>query len=165
MSSGRQGLATAALVTERPAGLLDQGFFRQLFIADRLPGFMSGGLARPDAEALLADQFRLQTVGYAHEFPQADHRVIVWRDQPVGRIIEADQGDHLLVVDLLVAPASRGLGIGTEVLDRVLFRARTTHRPVRLSALVGSPSLHLYERAGFRPEGATPDRVQLVWIP
>ena len=158
-------LETAALVTERPALLLDEGFFRQLFIADRLPEFMAGGLGRADAERLLADQFRLQTAGYAHDHPRADRRVILWRGQPVGRIIEADQGDHTVVVDFVLNPASRGLGIGTEVLDRVLWRARTANRPVRLQALHGSPALHLYERAGFRPEGTTADRVQLVWVP
>jgi len=158
-------LETAALVTERPAVALDEGFFRQLFIADRLPEFMAGGLGRADAERLLADQFRLQTAGYARDYPHAERRVILWRGQPIGRIIEADQGDHLLVVDFVITPASRGLGIGTEVLDRVLWRARTSSRPVRLQAIHGSPSLHLYERAGFRAEGSTTDRVQLVWHP
>lgn len=158
-------LDTAALVAERAAHPLDEGFFRTLFIADRLPEFLAGGLDPAFAQNLLADQFRLQTIGYAQEYPQADHRVILCRDQPVGRVIEADLGDHTHVIDLLVHPSRRGTGIGTEVLGRILWRARLAHRPVRLQALIGSASLHLYERAGFRPEGATDDRLSLVWTP
>lgn len=158
-------LETATLVSERPAHLLDEGFFRRLFIADRLPEFLAGGLDQAFAENLLADQFRLQTVGYRQQFPQADHRVILCRDQPVGRVIEADQGDHLVVVDLLVHPSSCGVGIGTEVLERILWRARVTDRPVRLQVLVGSPATRLYDRAGFEPEGTTANRLALVWTP
>lgn len=158
-------LDTAALVAERPAHPLDEGFLRQLFIADRLPEFLAGGLDPVFARNLLADQFRLQTIGYAQEYPWAEHRIILCRDQPVGRVIEADQGDHLHVVDLLVHPSARGAGIGTEVLGRILWRARLAQHPVRLQALLGSAALHLYERAGFRPESATDDRLALVWTP
>ena len=158
-------LDVAAQVTERPAQPLDEAFFRRLFIADRLPEFLAGGLARPAAEALLADQFRLQTIGYAEQFPRAERRVIAWRDRPVGRIIEADLGDHLHVVDFVLDPGHRGRGIGAEVLGRVLWRAEVSHRPVRLMCLIGSPALRLYERAGFHIEGATADRYELVWQP
>lgn len=158
-------LDVAAQVTERPALPLDEAFFRRLYIADRLPEFLGAGFTRPAAEALLADQFRLQSIGYADQFPTADRRVIAWRDQPVGRIIEADQGDQVCVVDFVIQPEHRGRGIGAEVLARVKWRARLAHRPVRLMCLIGSPAQRLYERAGFVVEGATADRLQLAWQP
>lgn len=158
-------LDLAAQVTERPAHPLDEAFFRRLYIADRLPEFLGAGFARPAAEALLADQYRLQSIGYADQYPLAERRVIAWRDQPVGRIIEADLGDQLHVVDFVIDPGHRGRGIGAEVLGRVQWRARLGHRPVRLMCLAGSPAQRLYERAGFRVEGTTVDRYELVWQP
>ena len=158
-------LDLAAQVTERPALPFDEGFFRRLFIADRLPGFLAGGLTPTAAEALLADQYRLQCIGYGADYPHADRRVICWRDLPAGRIIDADQGDHLHIVDFLVEPDRRGLGIGTEVLGRVLWKARLTNRPVRLMSIIGSPAQRLYERAGFRTEGVTGDRFNMVCVP
>lgn len=167
MSETRPPVAAtlAATVKERPAAPGDEAFCRALFIADRLPEFLAAGLDRPAAETLLADQFRLQTIGYATAHPAAETRLILAGDVPVGRIIEERRPDDVLVVDFVLRPEHRGRGIGSEVLDRVLFRARLRNVPVRLQAILGSPAVRLYARAGFEPEGVTTDRVQLVWHP
>lgn len=158
-------LDLALQVTERPATPADEAFMGALFRADRLPEFLAAGLVPAQAEALVADQFRLQTIGYRREFPTAEWRIICRRGTPVGRIIEADLGDHLNIIDFLIAPEHQGQGLGTEVLHRVLARARRRGVPVRLMAFVGSTAQGMYERAGFVVDGVTPDRVSMVWRP
>jgi len=150
------------LVTERDASALDDGFFRRVFVADRLPDFL-GALPREQAEALAVDQYRLQTIGYAEAYPHASHRVIEWRGHPVGRVIDADQGAYVLVVDLVLDPDSRGLGIGTEIMGRVQARAAVAQQPVRLSAVIGSPAVRLHESLGFRHLGVVGDRHEMEW--
>ena len=151
-------------VTERPATALDEGLFRQLFVADRLPELL-GALPRAQAEALVVDQFRLQTVGYAEQFPHASHRVVAFRGRPVGRVIDAEVGDHLLLVDIVLDPSVRGLGIGTEVVHRLQERARATGRPVHLHVRIGSPAIRLYSSLGFEPGAPAGDRIEMTWTP
>jgi len=149
-------------VTERPATALDEGFFRRVFVADRLGDFLLA-LPREQAEALVADQFRLQTIGYAEAYPNASHRVVLWRGRPVGRVIDADLGTHVLLVDLVLDPAARGLGIGTQVVQRVQERAGAAGRPVQLQAVIGSSAVRLYEALGFRTVGTAGDRLHMAW--
>ncbi len=151
----------AAHVVERPATPLDEGLFRRLFIADRLPGFIASGLAPAAAQALVTDQFRLQTIGYGQAFPNADHRVILWRDRAVGRVIEATEGDHLLLIDLLLDPDHQGLGIGSEIVRRLQARAQLARRPVELDAIIGSRAVGVYERLGFCVIGTNDDRARM----
>jgi GNAT superfamily N-acetyltransferase len=157
-------VAVAQQVTERPATALDEGFFRSVFVADRLPEFLAA-LPRDQAEALAADQFRLQTIGYAQDYPHASHRVVLWRGRPVGRVIDADQGSHLLAVDLVLDPSSRGLGIGTEIMQRMQAKARASGRPLRLCAVIGTPAVRLHESLGFRPIATVGNRLEMEWAP
>jgi len=151
-------------VTERRATALDQDFFRRIFLADRLPEFL-GALPPAQAETVVADQFRLQTVGYAEAYPHASHRVVQWRGRPVGRVIDADQGSYLLVVDLVLHPDSRGIGIGTEIMRRLQAKSAATQRPLRLSAIADSPAVRLYESLGFRRVAEIGNRYEMEWTP
>jgi GNAT superfamily N-acetyltransferase len=157
--------AVAVAVGDRPVQAFDEAFLRRIFIADRLPEFLAAGLPPAQAEVVLADQFRLQCIGYGSDFPRAEHRILLWKGQPVGRLILADEGDHLVVVDLLIDGPYRGRGIGTEVMQRIQDRAGATGFPVRLQAIAGTPGERLYQHLGFRATGATPERVHMEWAP
>jgi GNAT superfamily N-acetyltransferase len=156
--------AVAHQVSERPATALDEGFFRSVVVADRVGDFLVA-LPRDQAEALAADQFRLQTIGYAQDYPHASHRVVLWHGRPVGRVIDADQGNHLLAVDLVIDPAARGLGIGTEIMQRMQEKARASGRPLRLCVLIDTPAVRLHESLGFRPMATVGNRLEMEWAP
>lgn len=59
------------------------------------------------------------------------------------------------VIQMWVAPESRGLGCGAMLLDAIVAWARDVGaRSVTLSATCGdTPAMRLYLRAGFRPDG------------
>ncbi|MGE5689647.1 MAG: N-acetyltransferase family protein [Pseudomonadota bacterium] len=60
---------------------------------------------------------------------------------------------------IAVVPSRRGRGIGGELLDALLSRAREEgHRSITLAVDAGNPAIRLYERFGFREartEGST----------
>ena len=59
-----------------------------------------------------------------------------------------------------VVPARRGKGIGSELLDALLERARGEgHGRISLSVEKTSPAVHLYESRGFRPVRQNEDLV------
>ncbi|WP_029954213.1 GNAT family N-acetyltransferase [Achromobacter sp. DH1f] len=58
-------------------------------------------------------------------------------------------GDGLRLDHLYVVPAVQGLGVGGQVLDRLLRDADSRGLPVRVGALRGSDSNRFYRRHGF----------------
>jgi GNAT superfamily N-acetyltransferase len=76
-------------------------------------------------------------------------RHIVKGGARVGFVVVKPAGDGLLLDHLYVHPAYQGMGIGSEVLRRILAEADRGHRCVRVGALKGSDSNRFYVRHGF----------------
>jgi GNAT superfamily N-acetyltransferase len=76
-------------------------------------------------------------------------RHIVKDGARVGFVVVKPAGDGLLLDHLYVHPAYQGMGIGSEVLRRILAEADRGHRCVRVGALKGSDSNRFYVRHGF----------------
>ena len=75
----------------------------------------------------------------------------------IGRLDVDDIEDRLHVVDIGLAPASRGSGIGTAILEDLQRLARGSGRSVSIFVEKHNPALSLYRRLGFVPireEGA-----------
>ena len=71
--------------------------------------------------------------------------------------------EHTPELGIGVAPAWRGRGVGTALLDGLLGRARADGtRRVSLSVEVDNPSRRLYERAGFEVVGHVEGSVTMV---
>lgn len=57
-------------------------------------------------------------------------------------------------LSIAIVPSRRGSGLGSELLDALLERARTEgHHAISLSVEQGSPAIGLYERHGFSQVG------------
>src|SRR4029453_6166792 len=57
-------------------------------------------------------------------------------------------------LSIAIVPSRRGSGLGSELLDTLLERARTEgYHAISLSVEQGSPAIGLYERHGFRQVG------------
>lgn len=80
--------------------------------------------------------------------------------QPVGaawfRLFKPDNPGYGFVdertpeLSIAVVPSKRGTGLGTELLEALLARARTDgYEAISLSVEKGSPAVALYERHGF----------------
>lgn len=82
----------------------------------------------------------------------------LWPDEDKGFGWLADDVPELAMA---VAPAWRGQGIGSQLLDEVLQAGRGYYRAISLSVRADNPAVRLYERAGFEkvPGSETLNRV------
>jgi len=123
-----------------------------------IPALLELRLVRPEDEPFLTDLFTviererlagadlknesLQTainhelIGQRRHYralnEDATHCVIVAQSKPAGRVIFWDNREEIRLAELAVAPAFRGLGIGSAVIETLKAQARQTKRPLRL---------------------------------
>ena len=80
----------------------------------------------------------------------ADACVICVADEAIG-LCKAYRSDSAWVLmQIQVAPAWQGRGVGADIITALIAQARQEGLPVSLSVLKGNPAKRLYERLGFR---------------
>ena len=140
---------TPAVVAHRAVEPEDTALLQGLFAESRPDLDL---LPAPTRDALLEMQFRAQAAQYAAAYPHARREIVVADGVDTGRVIVDDTGDAVHIVDVTVACAHRGRGIGTAVVRAVIAEADATARPVRLSVWCANQGARrLYARLGFTP--------------
>lgn len=133
--------------TTTPAGASDEEFLRTLFIDVRRDDFELNGLQPEQIGPLLSMQFAAQMRSYSAAYPQADHRIIRWSDEPVGRILVSKSPGAAHIVDISILRGFRGRGIGRALIEDL----KSTAEVVSLNVFKGNVgAIRLYERCGFR---------------
>ena len=136
---------TSGELSFESAGPGDEAFLVDQFVGAR-PHLLLTGLDGMALRQLIEMQRRAQQLSFATTWP--DHRSeVVYRDgERVAMLVRADTATRTRILDLAVAPAMRGEGIGTAVLRSVIDSSVV---PVELSVAIGSPAERLYTRLGF----------------
>jgi len=100
----------------------------------------------------------------AGNVPDSTTFVITQEGTDIGRLRLVTTSIKIEVAGLQILPAHQNQGIGTAVINSVLDRAHRTGIPVELEVENDNPDARrLYERLGFRADGATRwNRVTLV---
>ena len=134
----------------RPATAADEPFLFRLAhdeMAERLFAHLWDPKIR---EPLLKLQVDAQSGAHRAQFPNADHGVIVWDNDAVGRmIVDRSPACHHLV-DITILAKYRSKGIGTWVLRALCTEAEIMSKPLRLHVRTDNRAKGLYERLGFR---------------
>lgn len=149
--------AEALGIRFRPARDEDLPFLAELYAATRWQELEQTGWPVEARLRFLGEQFELQRVHYARYRPAAERMVIERDGAPIGRLEVDDMADRLHIVDISLAPASRGGGIGTAILGDLQRLAAESGRKVSIYVEKQNPALGLYRRFGFVPireEGA-----------
>ena len=149
----------------RPATSEDEPFLRQLFASTRADELSLLTLDESQKEMFITVQFNGQRQQYAIAYPQADHSVILFNDEPVGRMIVASSEAAISLVDIALLPKYRNGGIGTGLIQALLKEAATAGKAVRLSVFAASPAIRLYERLGFSRIGGDAVYLEMKWLP
>ena len=111
--------------------------------------------ALPDdvASGIVELQSRARLGAFATGRPGAVAWVIEEPGHPLAYALVDETADALHLVDLVVRPAARRLGIATSLLDEFTHRADAAGRPAALSVAPGSDAERLYRRHGFTNTG------------
>lgn len=121
-----------------------------LWCADRMPF------------PLHADEFARQLAESTKEQGDQAYVCAEGNNQPVGYFQYSQNGDHSegRLKYVLVDPAQRGKGVGTQMIHLLLTQAfhHDETKSIRLNVFDANPAaIHCYQKAGFEITGTTPD--------
>jgi ribosomal protein S18 acetylase RimI-like enzyme len=136
-------------ICERPCGPEDDGFLLELYASTR-QDVAQWGWSAAEQEAFLRMQFEAQRRSYQSESPQAEWRIILEDDRPIGRLIVEQRPHEINLMDIALLPERRNRGMGARLIRNVMERAARLGLPVRLCVRKENPgALRLYRRLGF----------------
>jgi ribosomal protein S18 acetylase RimI-like enzyme len=110
-------------------------------------------------------QFDLQASAFAQAYPEAQHEVVLYAGQPVGRLIVDHTSDPIRLIDIALLPDHRSAGIGTELLRLLLDEATAAGKPVVLHVARSNPAGALYQRLGFVVSARDDAYLEMQWRP
>lgn len=93
---------------------------------------------------------------FQRNFKAADHQVIVYQGQDIGRWSIRVGKTTIFLANIQLLPAYQGQGLGSAIIRALLRAAQETGLDVSLQVLKSNPAaLRLYERLGFQVMGET----------
>ncbi len=150
MRLDRLARMNVSLRTFRPE---DQEFLFKLYAATRQQEVSAWGWSSAQQEAFLRMQFNAQQQSYGMTYAGAEHQIVTFEDNPIGRIMVLRGREAALLVDISLISEYRGRGIGGGLLQNLIERCNQDKVAVRLQVLKTNPAQRLYERLGFRKIG------------
>ena len=137
----------------RPVADADRPFLVGLYDSVREPELAH--LPWDDAmkRAFVEQQFAAQDDHYRTNYPGATLDVVEVDGEPAGRLYVHRGPSDIRIMDIALAPAFRGRGIGTSLLRALMEEAAESGRRLSIHVEMNNPARSLYERLGFEPAG------------
>jgi ribosomal protein S18 acetylase RimI-like enzyme len=122
-----------------------------LFKATRAEWFSRAGLAPAALDALLDQQYLMQSRGYSAQFPDATSLLIEAQGEPVGRLLLHCRPERWHIVDIALLGSHRRRGFGSRAMNAVAAAARAQAVPALMLAvaITNHAARGLYLRLGF----------------
>lgn len=151
-------------VSLRPETVQDEAFLYALFHSHTAGSLSQAGLDATAKETLVRIQFRAQNAAHRSTHPYAVYSIIESDGVPIGRLIEADEGDCVYFVDFALLPERQARGLGTAFIEQVANEWAAKGRAARVEIQCdNAPSLKLCQKLGFdRVADTTPGYVNLL---
>jgi ribosomal protein S18 acetylase RimI-like enzyme len=133
----------------RPVTAADTDFLLDLYAAHRADELDQVVWPPGQREAFVRMQFQAQDTEYRRTNPHGSFDVVLVDGQEAGRLYVDRRPGDLRVVDISLAPAYRGLGIGGRLLRELMDEAAGSRRRVSIHVEVHNRAARLYARLGF----------------
>jgi ribosomal protein S18 acetylase RimI-like enzyme len=137
----------------RPVADDDRPFLVDLYGSVREPELAHVPWDEATKRAFVEQQFAAQDAHYREHYPGATLDVVVVDGEPAGRLYVHRGPSDIRIMEIALAPAYRGRGIGTQLLRALLAEAQESGRKLSIHVEINNPARRLYERLGFRPAG------------
>jgi ribosomal protein S18 acetylase RimI-like enzyme len=147
----------------RPATEADRDFLLELYAGTREAELAQVAWEDGVKRAFLEHQFSAQDQHYRTNYPGATLDVIEVDGERAGRLYVHRGEEDIRIMDIAVAPAFRGRGIGTALIEELMAEAGSTGRSLSIHVEMQNPARSLYERLGFVPAGEHGVYVLMRW--
>jgi ribosomal protein S18 acetylase RimI-like enzyme len=137
----------------RPVQDGDRAFLVDLYGSVREPELAHVPWDAAARRAFVEHQFAAQDAHYRQNYPGATLDVIEVDGEPAGRLYVHRGPSDIRIMDIALAPAFRGRGIGTRLLRSLIAEAQDSGRKLSIHVEMNNPARTLYERLGFRAAG------------
>jgi ribosomal protein S18 acetylase RimI-like enzyme len=151
------------VATLRPATAADRDFLLSVYAGTREEELAQVSWEEGAREAFLEHQFSAQDHHYRANYPGATFDVIEVDGEPAGRLYVHRGPSEIRIMDIALAPAFRGRGLGTALLRDLMEEAGVSGRALSIHVEVNNPARRLYERLGFSPAGEHGVYVLMLW--
>jgi ribosomal protein S18 acetylase RimI-like enzyme len=131
----------------------DREFLVELYASVREPELAHVPWDDAMRRAFIEHQFSAQDAHYREHYPGATLDVIEIDGEPAGRLYVHRGPLDIRIMDIALAPAYRGHGMGTGLLRMLIDEASAGGRTLSIHVESNNPARRLYERLGFRPAG------------
>jgi ribosomal protein S18 acetylase RimI-like enzyme len=147
----------------RPATDGDRAFLVSVYASTRADELERAGWDEDVKRAFVEHQFGAQDTHYRANYPGATFDVIEVDAEPAGRLYVFRGEKEIRIMDIALAPAFRGRGIGTALLRELMDEASASGRSLSIHVEMTNPARRLYERLGFEPAGEHGIYVLMRW--
>ncbi|CAN5588206.1 hypothetical protein BH10ACI3_BH10ACI3_21130 [soil metagenome] len=144
----------------------DEAFLAEVYYSSRRDEVSAFGWDEAQQDSFLAMQFSIRQLSYAMQYPDGEDSVILYENEPAGRIIIGRSGAEISLIDIAVLPQFQGNGIGSEIISRLKQEAANAAIPVVLTVDLANPkAFALYQKLGFAVSGETQLNYSMQWTP
>jgi GNAT superfamily N-acetyltransferase len=150
-------------ISLRPAEPGDEGLLFSLYASSHGADLASLDWSDEDISQFLRMQREAEVKIFAAEFPQADNRIIIIEQMPIGRLMIERREREFRGIDMTLLPDFRNLGIGSALIRQLQAEAAADHKPIRMQLIRFSRAVTLFERLGFVCVSETGTHFQMEW--
>jgi ribosomal protein S18 acetylase RimI-like enzyme len=158
-------MAVPELATLRASSGRDREFFYRVYAATRTEELSRVPWSAEEKERFLRQQFEAQDHSYRNNYPGAEFLVIAVGGKDAGRLYVHRLPDEIRIMDIALLPEFRRRGIGTQLLQQILWEGEMSSRSVTIHVEVFNPAMRLYERLGFSKAGENDVYWLMEWRP
>jgi len=144
----------------------DEDFLSEVYAATRLEELAHVPWNEARLKAFLTMQLNARDQSYRMHYAEIDDRIILYGNQPIGRLIVARTDEEIRLADVALLPSHRNSGVGTTLIKELMEEAGRKARPLRLQ--VEKPNVRaksLYDRLGFATMGENITHFQMEYQP
>ncbi|MBC3832149.1 GNAT family N-acetyltransferase [Undibacterium amnicola] len=140
--------------------------FLDLLYRDSRTDLLTIPLAPVAMQQMIVMQQMSQDRGIRETYPNAQHWLLLWDREEIGRLVIDVNDFEIRLIDIAVISTWRGKGIATQVVQALQDYAIQLGRPISLAVQCNNvDALHVYRRTGFSVRSSDTLFDQMAWHP